>query len=201
MVTQLLAIHIKHTGMSISIECLTKLNLNLSDFWRQFITVIETLIYHFTPGINEKSKQWLFRGYPAPKRLKWLIQFHDNDVLRYMHYNKRLLPWNWKMTLGDYYVKLLVSFKNIIKRKDWLLAKENTLFNKILDAYTPMLSLWRYELLPNPSYSPDLNLSAIMFLFSIHEMLADGKTNLAVTMMFFAETNTNLHCWRNNIHR
>lgn len=33
-----------------------EVKMNLNDFWRPFITVIETWIHHNTPRINENSK-------------------------------------------------------------------------------------------------------------------------------------------------
>ena len=46
----------KRTHMKISEQCLESFNKNKTDFVRQFITVDETGIHHYTPESKQQSK-------------------------------------------------------------------------------------------------------------------------------------------------
>ena len=37
---------------------------------RRYITVIETWVHHYSPKTREQSKQWVFKGKRAPKKVK-----------------------------------------------------------------------------------------------------------------------------------
>ncbi|GBN29866.1 hypothetical protein AVEN_62618-1 [Araneus ventricosus] len=43
---------------------------NSDEFLRRYITVDETWIHYYTPKTKEQSKQWVFKGDPAPKKAK-----------------------------------------------------------------------------------------------------------------------------------
>jgi hypothetical protein len=43
--------------MKISEQCLERFNKNKTDFVRQFITMDETWIHHYTPEFKQQSKQ------------------------------------------------------------------------------------------------------------------------------------------------
>ena len=45
-------------------------NRNLKEFLRQFVTINEIWIHHYTPESREGSKQWVKPEESAPKRLK-----------------------------------------------------------------------------------------------------------------------------------
>jgi histone-lysine N-methyltransferase SETMAR len=57
----------KCTRMKISKQCLEHLNKNKTDFVRQFITMDETWIHHYTPESKQQSEQWTEAGFSAPK--------------------------------------------------------------------------------------------------------------------------------------
>jgi hypothetical protein len=58
----------KRTRMKISEQCLEHFNKNETDFVRQFITMEETWIHHYTPESKQQSKQWTEAGCSAPKK-------------------------------------------------------------------------------------------------------------------------------------
>jgi hypothetical protein len=56
---------------------LESFNKNKTDFVRQFITVDETWIHHYTPESKQQSKQWTeAAGYSAPKNTS---SFHQQE--------------------------------------------------------------------------------------------------------------------------
>ena len=61
---------LKRRHEDISIEYLAMFHSNKADFMRLFITMDETLIYHFTSETKEQCKQWAERGESAPKMAK-----------------------------------------------------------------------------------------------------------------------------------
>ncbi|KAL6260784.1 hypothetical protein P5V15_008310 [Pogonomyrmex californicus] len=58
----LLTLDQKRIRMNISKALLERSKRNESDFLRQFITVDETWIHHYTPETKEQSKQWTAKG-------------------------------------------------------------------------------------------------------------------------------------------
>jgi len=59
-VPHLLTADQKRTRMKISEQCLERFNKNKTDFvWRQFITMDESWIHHYTPESKQQSKQKL----------------------------------------------------------------------------------------------------------------------------------------------
>jgi len=67
-VLRLLTADQKRTHMKISEQCLERFNKNKADFVRQFITMDETWIHHYTPESKQQSKQWKEAGCSAPKK-------------------------------------------------------------------------------------------------------------------------------------
>jgi len=67
-VPRLLTANQKRTRMNISEQCLERFNRNKTDFVRRFITMDETLIYHYTPESKQQSKQWTEASCSAPKK-------------------------------------------------------------------------------------------------------------------------------------
>jgi hypothetical protein len=66
-VPRLLTADQKRTRMNISEQCLGCFNKNKTDVLRQFITMDETWIHHYTPESKQQSKQWSEAGCSAPK--------------------------------------------------------------------------------------------------------------------------------------
>jgi histone-lysine N-methyltransferase SETMAR len=60
----------KRTRMKTSEQYLDRFNKNKTDVGRQFITMDETLILHYTPEPKKQSKQWTEAGCSAPKKTK-----------------------------------------------------------------------------------------------------------------------------------
>ena len=69
-VPRLLTMEQKQRREDVSIECLAMFRSNKAGFSRQFITMDETWVHHFTPETKEQSKQWTKRGESAPKKAK-----------------------------------------------------------------------------------------------------------------------------------
>ena len=67
-VLRLLTADQKRTHMKISEQCLERFNKNKADFVRQFITMDETWIHHYTPESKQQSKQWKEASCLAPKK-------------------------------------------------------------------------------------------------------------------------------------
>jgi hypothetical protein len=56
--------------MKISEQCLEHFNKNKTDVVRQFITVDETWIHHYTTESKQQSKQLTEAGCSAPKKTR-----------------------------------------------------------------------------------------------------------------------------------
>ena len=70
-VLRLLTADQKRTCMKISEQYLERFNKNKTDFvHRQFITVDETLIHHYTPESKQQLKQWTEAGCSASKKTR-----------------------------------------------------------------------------------------------------------------------------------
>jgi histone-lysine N-methyltransferase SETMAR len=69
-VPRLLTADQKRTRVKISEQCLECFNKNKTDFVRQFITMDETWIHHYTPESKQQSKQWTEAGCSAPKKTR-----------------------------------------------------------------------------------------------------------------------------------
>ncbi|KAG5314632.1 SETMR methyltransferase, partial [Acromyrmex insinuator] len=110
----------------ISKQCLKMFQHNPDEFLRRFIIVNETWIHYFIPETKEQSKQWTSPSEPIPK----------------------------KQTINDDYYAALLDRFNILKKKRSHLAKKKVLFHQDNARIHTCPTL--YELLPHPTYSPDL---------------------------------------------
>ena len=69
-VSGLLTMEQKERREDVSIECLAMFHSNKTDFLRQFISMDETWVHHFTPETRKQSKQWAERRESTPKKVK-----------------------------------------------------------------------------------------------------------------------------------
>ena len=64
----MLTIDQKRISVTTLDQNLAYLNRNPKEFFRQFVTMDETWIHHYTPESREESKQWVKPGESALKR-------------------------------------------------------------------------------------------------------------------------------------
>ena len=164
-VPRLLTVEQKRNRMTTSEHCLDMFKRNPKEFLRRFVTVDETWIHHYTPEMKEQSKQWTSPGEPAPKKAKTVPSagkvmatvFWDSRGIIFTDYLEK-----GRSITGQYYADLLGRFDAELMRKRPHLAQKKVLFHHdnapahSSAIATAKLVELRYELLPHPSYSPDL---------------------------------------------
>ena len=182
-VPRTLTIDQKQQRVNDSKLCLSVFNGNPNEFLRRYITVDETWIHHYTPESSQQSKQWVGPGESAPHRPKsqqsagkvMATVFWDAHGILFIDFLEK-----GKTITGEYYAALLDQLSNIIVEKRPHLAKKKVLVHH--DNAPPHRSVisaakiyqLRYELLPHPSYSPDLAPSDF-FLFPNFKRWLSGK--------------------------
>ena len=138
---------------------------NLDEFLRQYTTVDETRIHHYTPETKERSKQWVFEGERAPKKVKTVKSagkvlatvFWDAREIIYTDYLEK-----GQTIIGAYYASLLHRLSEEIKKKRPHLKKKKILFHQdnalMHTCAVSMVKIieLKFKLLQHPPYSPDL---------------------------------------------
>jgi histone-lysine N-methyltransferase SETMAR len=125
-VLRLLTADQKRTRMKISEQCLKCFNKNKTDFVRQFITMDETWIHHYTP----ESKQWTEASCSAPEKARSVLLagkvmasvFWDAEGNLFIDYLEK-----GKTITGEYYSNLLTKLDEIIHEKRPGLQRKNHL--------------------------------------------------------------------------
>ncbi len=93
----------------ISEVLLAHIHCNLNEFWHWFLTVDETWIHHYTPEMEEQSKQWIVKGELAPKKAKTMKS--ASEVMATVFWGvcgiilNSYLEWR-SMITGQYYASL-----------------------------------------------------------------------------------------------
>jgi len=141
---------------------------NPTDFLRRFITIVKTLIHHYTTETKQQSKQWTSHGECAPKNAKAAssagkvmatVFWYANGILLIDYLEKG------KTITRAYYAALLNQLAVQIKEKRSHLAKKKVFFHqdnaRVHTSSIAMSKLHelKYELVRHPPYSPDLALS------------------------------------------
>ena len=96
--------------MKISEQCLEHFNENKTDFVRQFITMDETWIHHYTLESKQQSKQWTEASCSAPRKTRSVPSagkvmasvFWDAESILFIDYLEK-----GKTITGEYYSNLL----------------------------------------------------------------------------------------------
>jgi histone-lysine N-methyltransferase SETMAR len=122
----------KHTRMKISEQCLGRFNKNKTDFVRQFITMDETWIHHYTPESKQQSNQWTEAGCSAPKTRPvpsagkvMASVFWDAEGILIIDYLEK-----GKTITREYYSNLLTRVdKKIHEKRPGLQKKKNHLLS------------------------------------------------------------------------
>ncbi|GFV72699.1 mariner Mos1 transposase [Trichonephila clavipes] len=144
----------------------------------------ETLLHHFTPKSNRQSAERTALDEPTPKSGKtnksagkvMASVFWDTHGIIFIDYLKKGKPIN-----SDYYVALLERLKDEIAEKWPHLKKKKVLFHQVnAQCHKSMKSMAKlhelsFELLPHPTYSPDLAPSDFFLFSDLKRMLAGQK--------------------------
>ena len=128
---RLFAINQKRIRATTSEQNLAYFNRDPKDFPRQFVTMDETWIHHYTPKSREGSKQWVKPGESAPKRPKtqqstgkvmasvvWVA--HGAIFIDYLERGRTII--------GAYYNILLDRLVDEIRKKRPDLKKKKSFF-------------------------------------------------------------------------
>jgi len=172
-VPRLLTADQKRTRTKISEQCLQCFNKNKTDIMRQFITMDETWIHHYTPESKQQSERWTEAGCSAPKKRRLVPSagkfmasvFWDAEGILFIDYLEK-----GKTITGEYYSNLLTRLDEKILEKRPGLQKKNIIFHQDnAPAHKSVLAMGKlrdlhYELLGHLPYSPDLAPS-YFFLF------------------------------------
>ncbi|XP_020282790.1 histone-lysine N-methyltransferase SETMAR-like [Pseudomyrmex gracilis] len=162
-VPRLLTLDQKQRRMDVSTECLQRYKRNPKDFLSRFVTVGETWVHHYTPDVKE---QWTETDQPAPKKAKMIPSTGNSKVIATVFWDARGIIFvdyfeKGKIITGEYYANLLQRLSDEIEAKRPDLATNEVLFHQNASARTlpvVMAKIYElgFELLPHPSYSPDL---------------------------------------------
>ena len=162
-VPRLLTVEQKQQRIHDSERCLKLFTRNKKDFLRRYITMNETWIHHFTPESKRASAEWRGEGKSRPKRPK--TQQSAGEVTASVFWDMHgillidFLPKGQTIN-SDYYIALLDRLEDAIKKKMPRMAKKKPLFqldnapvHKSIKTMAKLNDL-RFELLPQPPYSP-----------------------------------------------
>ena len=113
--------------MKISEQSLERFNKNKTDFVRQFITMNETWIHHYTPESKKQSKQWTETDCSVPKKTILVPSagkimasvFWDAEGILFIDYLEKD-----KTITGEYYSNLLSRPDGKIREKSPGLQKK-----------------------------------------------------------------------------
>ena len=152
---------------------------------RRFVTVDETWIqvHQNTPETNQQSKQWVLPCESAPKKAK--VGLSGNKVMATVFWDARgVIHIDYlqkaRTINGEYYTNLMDRFNEDLKKKRPHLAKIKVIFHQDnARLHTCVVSMAKFhelcsELLPHPTYSPDLAPSDY-FLFPNLKKWLGGK--------------------------
>jgi len=136
----------KRTRKKISEQCLERFNKNKTDFVRQFITMDETRIHHYTPESNQQSKQWTEASCSAPKKTRSVPSagkdmasvFWDAEGILFIDYLEK-----GKTITGGYYSNLLTRLdKKICDKRHGLQKKKSSFFRTM---HPPTKVFWQWK--------------------------------------------------------
>ena len=135
------------------------------DFLLRLVTVDETWVHYYEPGNKAQSRQWVGPGSPRPKKFK--TQASAGKVMATVFWDAQgviMLDFLAKKSTitGAYYANLLDQLRTAIREKSRgklskgiLLQQDNA---RVHTCKIAMDAVERngYELIPQPTYSPDL---------------------------------------------
>jgi histone-lysine N-methyltransferase SETMAR len=195
----------KRTRMKISEQCLEHFNRNKTDFVRQFITMDETWIHHYTPESKQQSKQWTEAGCSAPKKTRSVpsagkvmaLVFWDAEGILFINYLEK-----GKTITGEYYSSILTRLDEKICEKRSGLQKKKIIFHQDNEpAHKSVLAMRKlrdlhYETLKHPTYSPDLAPSDFYLypnlkLFFVGQCFSSNQEANAAVEGYFADLTKN----------
>lgn len=165
-------------------RCLEIFQRNKKDFLRRYVTMDETWIHHYTPASKQSSAEWTAAGESRPKRPK--TQMSAGKVLASVFWDAQgvlLIDYlgKGKVINSDYYIELLEKLSGEIKKKRPQMQRKKVLFHqdnapchKSIKTMVKLNEL-RFDLLPQPPYSPDLAPSDYWIFSDLKKMLQGKK--------------------------
>ena len=166
------------TIQSVACNCF---NAPKRSFLRKYLTMNETWIHHFTPESRQWA-EWKAAGENRPKRPK--MQTSASKVLAFVFWDVQSILFidylvkGWTIN-SEYYIALLVRLMEEIASKRPQMKKkvpfqqDNAPCHKLIAMMAKLHEL-HFELLPYPSYSPNLDPSDYWLLADLKRML-QGK--------------------------
>ena len=153
------------TRASVCSALLKRFRSKEDDFLSRLVTVDETWVYYYEPENNAQSRQWLGPGSPRPKKFK--TQPSAGKVMATVFWDAQggiMLDFLAKKSTitGAYYANLLDQLRTAIREKRrGKLSKGILLQQDNARVHTCKIALDAverngYELIPQPTYSPDL---------------------------------------------
>ena len=179
-VPRLLTIDQKQQHVDNSEHCLQLFQHNKKEVLRKYVAIDEIWIHHFTPGSNRQSAEWTAASKGRPK-----TQTSSGKVLASIFWNTQFILFSdylekERTINSEYYIALLVRLKEEITKKRPQIKKKKEIFyqdnapcQKSITTMEKLLEL-HSELLPQPSYSPDLSPSGYWQFVDLKRML-QGK--------------------------
>ena len=153
------------TRASVCSALLKRFRSKEDDFLSHLVTVDETWVHYYEPENKAQSRQWVWPGYPRPKKFKTQLSvgkamasvFWDTQGVIMLDFLAK------KSTItGAYYANLLDQLRTAIREKRRGKLSKGILFQqdnaRVHTCKIAMDAVERngYELIPQSAYSPDL---------------------------------------------
>ena len=125
-VPRLLTVDQKRQRVVDSERCLELFRRNKLNFLRQYVTMDETLIHHYTPESKRSSAEWTAvseKRLKRPKTQMWALVFWDAHGVFFIDYLEK-----GKTINSERYIGQLMRFKNEIGEKRLQMKKKKVLF-------------------------------------------------------------------------
>jgi hypothetical protein len=111
---------------------------------RQFITMDETWIHHYTPESKQQSKQWTEAGYSAPKKTRSIPS--AGKVMASVFWDAEgIYLEKGKTITGEYYSNLFTRLDKKICEKRPGLQKKKSSFIRTVHPLTKVFWQWENE--------------------------------------------------------
>jgi histone-lysine N-methyltransferase SETMAR len=155
----------KQVRVELSKRCLNRLASNPDDYWRRFVTVDETWVFHCTPGSPQSFRCWTAPGERPETRAR--LGKSTRKMLATVFWDQKgilLLDFLETGTTisGEYYSGLLEKLKDQILAHRPHLQKKKVLFHQDnapphkCRITTAKIEELGFEVVDHPPYSPDL---------------------------------------------
>jgi [histone H3]-lysine36 N-dimethyltransferase SETMAR len=155
----------QHDRLKTCRQLLERFSANREDFIFRYVTVDETWVHHFDPETKQQSMAWKHKESPPPKKFRVVPSagkimatvFWDASGILLVDYLERGCT-----ITGEYYAQLIPKLRNEIKKKRRGKLTRGVLFHHdnapvhTSEVAVAAINAAGFELMPHPSYSPDL---------------------------------------------